>query len=590
MGVQFPFVSGLMFGATALILAAAAVAYRHDSVPGTRMFVVFMCCAALWAVTYGTQLLFTGLDVQLFWTNLQYPAGLFTCITFGIFVLHYTGREHRLTRTRLAVASVLPAVTSVAVWVPGYQWLVWREASLVRVNGFLIADITHGPLFAVAVAYSYLVVVGSLGLLGLTTLRTRQLYQKQTALITVAAFVPLVGGAVAYVLDITVIDYTPVGLAAFGVGVAVALSRYRLLDVHPVPRNRIIDQIETGVVVTDASDRIVDINPAATDVLSCSDPLGRELRDIGGIAAEMASMTAETTAEVSGDEDGTYFECTKSTLAAEGGFEDTHLYILTDVTERRQRQQTLEAKNDRLDSFAEVLSHDLRNPLSVAHGIADVARAEPAPEHFDRLDQAHDRMAEIIDDMLTLARSGDPVDDPTVVDLETVATDAWENVATEDAELTVEGTRTLEADTQRLKQLFENLFRNSVEHGRSRDGKAVSRDDENSQGEFSNHSTSPDSQARQDSVEHGATAKEPPVRIRVAPTESGFFVADDGPGIPVDQRDAVFRSGVSSAPGGTGVGLAIVKTVVDGHDWAIDVSDSEHGGARFDVETVVREM
>jgi nitrogen-specific signal transduction histidine kinase len=546
MAVQVPYVSVLMFGATGLILAAAAVARRHDSVPGSRAFVVFMSCAALWAVTYGIQLLSGDLDAQLFWTNFQYPAGLFTCVTFGVFVLRYTGRDHRLTRGRLAAASALPVLTSVAVWVPGYRWLVHREATLVAVDSFLVADITHGPLFDVAVVYSYLVVLGSLGLLGLTALRTRQLYQKQTALITVAAFVPLVGGAVAYVLDITVIDYTPVGLAAFGVGVAVALSRYQLLDVYPVPRNRIIDQIATGVVVTDASDRIVDINPAASAIVGGTDVIGRELDALGDTAAAMAAMDPGTTAEVTVD-DHTYFECTKSTLATEGGFGDTHFYILTDVTERRQRQQSLEAKNDRLDSFAEVISHDLRNPLSVAHGRAEVARAEPAPEHFDRIDAAHARMAEIIDDMLTLARSGDPVDAPDVVDIETVARDVWENVTTRDAQLTVEGTRELRADPQRLKQLFENLFRNSVEHG--------------------------------------STVADPSVRVRVGTTASGFFVADDGPGIPVDEREAVFRSGVSSGSDGTGIGLAIVQSVVDGHDWAIDVSESEDGGARFDVET-----
>jgi len=550
MAVQVPLVSVLMFGATALILSAAEIGRRHESASGARSFVVFMSCAALWAVTYGTQLLFTSLKAQLFWTNLQYPAGLFTCVTFGVFVLRYTGREHQLTRTRLVAGSLLPVVTSVTVWVPGYRWLVWREASLVTVNGFLVADITHGPLFNLAVVFSYLVVLGSLGLLGLTALRTRELYQKQTALIAVATLVPLVGGVVAYLLDFTVIDYTPLGLAVLGAGVAIALTRYRLLDVSPVPRNRIIDQIDTGVVVTDARSRVVDINPAAAAVLGISDGLGRELGDIGGIADEMASMAAETTTEVSDDD--SYFECTKSTLNGEGGRGDTHLYILTDVTERRRRQQTLEAKNDRLDSFAEVLSHDLRNPLSVAHGITDVARAEPAPEHFDRLNQAHGRMAEIIDDMLTLARSGDPVDDPVSVDLETVARGAWKNVTIADSELSVEGTSELTADPQRLRQLFENLFRNSVEHG--------------------------------------STQETPAVSVRVGPTASGFFVADDGTGIPVDERDEVFRSGVSSDSGGTGIGLAIVQSVVDGHDWAIEVSESERGGARFDVETVASEM
>jgi len=561
MAYQLSAVSLLMFGAATLMLISAAVAYQNRAVPGAVPFTVFISCSALWALTYGLQLLFTSLERQLFFDATTYPFGLFTCVTFGVFVVHYTGRDHRLTTPRLLAASALPALTSITVWLPDYEWLVREEAALVAVNGILVADISFGPLFNVAVAYSYLVVLGSLGLLGVTTLRTRQLYQKQTLLITVAAFVPLVGGAVAYVFGITVIDYTPVGLAVLGVGVAVALTRYQLLDVYPVPRNRIIAQIDTGIVVTDATDRIVDINPAATAIVGSADMIGRQLGDSGGPGAEMAAMAAGTTTEVS-DGESAYYECQKSTLDTEGGFGDTQLYILTDVTERRRRQDALEAKNDRLDSCAAVLSHDLRNPLSVADGTAELARTDPSDEHFDRIDRAHNRISEIIDDMLTLARSGDTVSDPGVVDLESVATDAWRNVATDGADLVVEETRQLRADPRRLKQLFENLFRNSVEHGSMSDR---------------TEST--------DGIGHTGPDEDATVSIRLGPTGAGFFLADDGPGIPVEERDAVFRSGVSSEEDGTGVGLSIVQTVVDGHDWEITATESESGGARFDIET-----
>jgi len=543
MAYQLPSVSLVMFGATVLMLVSAGVAYRNRAVPGAMPFAVFMGCATVWAATYGVQLVFRSLDVQLFWTNFQYPAGLFTCITFGVFVLHYTGRDHRLGRARLVAASVVPLVASAVVWIPGLRWLMWREATLVRVNGFYLADIDHGPLFDVAVAYSYLVVVGSLVLLGLTALRTRALYRKQTAIITITATVPLIGGAVAYGFEITVIDYTPVGLAVFGVGVVVALTRYQLLDVYPVPRNRIINQIDTGIVVTDRRDRVVDINPAAGQVLDRSAAVGVALSDMDSVAAtEMAAMATDTSTELRvGEEDPRYFACGKSRLASEGGFGETHLYLLTEVTERRRRQRALEAKNDRLDSFAEVLSHDLRNPLSVAAGSAELAREEPAPEHFDRLDDAHDRMDEIIDTMLTLSRSGQSVADPEVVDIETVVREAWSVIRAPDASLSVAGTADIAADPTRLQQLFENLFRNAIEHGGS------------------------------------------DVTVRVGVTETGFFVADDGPGIPEDQREAVFTPGTSSATDGTGMGLAIVRTVADGHEWSISVTESESGGARFDV-------
>jgi len=570
MAYQLPLVSVVMVAATVPMVASAAVGWRHRAVPGATAFVAFMCCGALWAGSYGVQLLFTSLEAQLLWTYPQYLGGLFTSLAFGVFALHYTGRDHYLTRPRLVALVTIPILTSVLVWIPSLRWVVRQDATMVTVRSFVIADIDSGPLFHVSVVYCYLVVLGGLALLGLTAVRTRRLYQKQAALITATALVPLMGGAVAYLFDFTIIDYTPVGLAVFGVGVAVALTRYRLLDVSPVPRNRIIDRVDTGIVVTDARGRVVDINPAATRVVGSTDVIGRRLGRIGGTAtAEMASMADGTTTELRlGDDDAVYFECTKSTLAAEGGFGDTHLYILTEVTARRRRQQALEAKNDRLDSFAEVLSHDLRNPLSVAAGSTELAREEPAPEHFDRVEQAHERMDEIIGHMLTLARSGQTVSDLDTLDLETVARESWSHVSTEDAVLTVEETTDIAADSKRLTQLFENLFRNCVEHGSE-----------------SNRTQS------DDAVEHGSASSrlepdhtEPGVSVRVGATEAGFFVADDGPGIPEDEREEIFTPGVSSTADGTGVGLAIVQTVADGHEWCVTVTESAAGGARFDIE------
>jgi signal transduction histidine kinase len=278
-------------------------------------------------------------------------------------------------------------------------------------------------------------------------------------------------------------------------------------------------------------------------LLGESDAIGRDLTTVGSAVGETvadlapgATMTLELPP---GEEQ--YFECTKSTLVASGGFGETYLYIFSDITEQRRRQLELEAKNERLDEFAAVISHDLRNPLSVAAGAAELAETDPDPAHFSRIHRAHDRMSEIIDGVLTLARSGRRVTDTEETDLATVAREAWSLVDTGAADLTVEGSMSLQADSQRLQQLFENLFRNAVEHG----GDGVS--------------------------------------VRVGSTAEGFFVADDGPGIPPDISDSLFSSGVSASPDGTGVGLAIVKAVVDGHGWAITAGASDAGGARFEI-------
>jgi len=119
-----------------------------------------------------------------------------------------------------------------------------------------------------------------------------------------------------------------------------------------------------------------------------------------------------------------------------------------------------------VDRVASVISHDLRNPLDVAKARLRAGRETGNDEHFDHVAQAHDRMERIIKDVLTLARSEDVIEPTSTIDLETAAETAWETVKTGDAELTFDDTLpTIVADRDRVDRLFENVFRNAVEHG-----------------------------------------------------------------------------------------------------------------------------
>lgn len=219
-----------------------------------------------------------------------------------------------------------------------------------------------------------------------------------------------------------------------------------------------------------------------------------------------------------------------------------------------------------VDRIASVISHDLRNPLDVAKAHLQAARETGDEEHFDELRQAHDRMERIIQDVLTLTRGESALNIIADVDPESVATDAWKTVSTEDASLTVEdGLPRMDADPDRLQRLFENLFRNAVKHGPER----------------------ANSQNREQRTEDTATqsaATDGTVHVTVGSTDGGFFVADDGTGIPAEERDRVFDPGYSMTEtgSGTGLGLTIVEQIADAHDWVISLTAGPAGGARFE--------
>ena len=129
------------------------------------------------------------------------------------------------------------------------------------------------------------------------------------------------------------------------------------------------------------------------------------------------------------------------------------------ISERKRRETELERKNERLEEFASIVSHDLRNPLTVAQGRLELAQGECDSEHLDDVENALERSQTLIDDLLTLAREGNRVSDIEAVDLGTITENCWRNVATGGATIMTETGRTVRADQSRLQQLLENLYR-----------------------------------------------------------------------------------------------------------------------------------
>ena len=215
--------------------------------------------------------------------------------------------------------------------------------------------------------------------------------------------------------------------------------------------------------------------------------------------------------------------------------------VARDLTERIDREAELRRQNKRLDEFANVLSHDLRNPLNVAQGRIDLVREECQSDHIRPVIDALDRMEHMIEDTLTLAREGDTVTTVDSITVSDIVDECWSMVDTEGATIVIQDEFTFQVDPSRVRHILENLFRNAVQHGGNE------------------------------------------VTVRIGLLENaGFYVEDDGPGIPTDQRGVVFEPGETSAKGGTGFGLTIVRRAAEAHGWDVSVTESDSGGARFE--------
>ena len=221
--------------------------------------------------------------------------------------------------------------------------------------------------------------------------------------------------------------------------------------------------------------------------------------------------------------------------------------VTRDVTDRRRRERQIAEQNERLETFAAMVSHDLQNPLSIASGNLELYRRTGDETRLERIDRALERMSGLTSDLLNLARQGGVVDDPTPVDLFDCATAALETSPLSSDQVDIsEALPTVLANTAQVRSLFENLFRNAADHAGS----------------------------------------DPQVWVEPLPDGSGFAVEDDGPGILDTDTESVFELGYSSKVNGTGLGLHILETIATAHGWEVSVTSGRTGGARFEIRGV----
>ena len=219
--------------------------------------------------------------------------------------------------------------------------------------------------------------------------------------------------------------------------------------------------------------------------------------------------------------------------------------------EMHEQLVELETMNQQRERLASVLAHDLRNPLQVANGQAKILQRENTDDSFEgeieALVQAIERIDNLTEDMTLLLQSDTPENERTEIHFEELVGDAWKTTsgAGDSSTLETEGIddMTICGVRDRLLRVFENLFRNAIVHGGT------------------------------------------PITIRVGALDDGFYVEDDGSGIPPEKREEVFTEGYSTreSESETGLGLSIIQNVIESHGWEITLTESDDNGARFEV-------
>jgi PAS domain S-box-containing protein len=536
---------------------------------------------------------------------LFYPVVIATTFSFLVFTVYFVGNEDWVTRRRLVALFGYASLMLVAGVTNSLHGLTYTFDGVV-VDGFTQLDYAFGPLFYAIIVPAYGATLAYITLLFQHFRRSRNVYRTMSFVLLVSLFL-LTVVSIPSLLQVSPLPHYmlfPYTYALLGTFLVLGTSSARFLrllplehllavfnpeyrgDTVPTARDFVMQELDTGIVVIGADNVVVDMNATAKEMLGAGRPIGKHVSEVvpteqilsesvTKAVMENEAMVRELTEEVwvETPRENRCYDIRVTELSEGGGGSAAHVALMHDITERKEREEELrdreeeltrqkadlqtqkaqlEHQNERLDKFAGIVSHDLRNPLNVARGriqftIEGLEALDDPPvdlEHPRVASNSMDRMEDIISDALTLARQGKAITETEQVALNRTVQTAWENVETKEASLdTCEPVR-IQSDEDRLLNVFENLFRNAVEHGRE------------------------------------------DVQIRVGLLDDGFYVEDDGPGIPDEEKDDVLEEGYTTASGGTGFGLAIVQDVIRAHGWDVEVTDSEDGGARFEVTGV----
>lgn len=538
--------------AVAVVLTSglAAFCFFRRSTRVANAFGGCMVAVLLWSVGASGRLLAPTEAIWYTWTLVMYVGVVTTAVLLLVFAALYTGHESLLTPARVGALFVLPATSMVLLATDPTHQLFFEAVREVPFGAGTAYTTVSGPWFWVHAAYSYVLLGIATALLARFAVGNHRVYRRQSAAVLAGAIIPwLVNVAYLFSLGVDLpVDPTPVGFAVGGCLLAYAVFGVGLTDVTPVARSRVVDAIEDAVFVVDRDGRLVDLNPAAAALVEDGhDPVGSPISSLLPDALLDPDDEAEP---VTLDGTERWYSVREISLDGAGS-----VLLVSEVTEQMRRRRQVLEQNRRLEEFTRVAAHDLRNPLNAISGYVELARETGDLSFLEQVDPAAERMETLVEDLLTLGREGRVVEETEPVELSEVVGAAWRHVDAEGVDIELVDDATVMADEPRLEQLLENLFRNCAEH--SRGGRPGDGTDE----------------CDGDGGE--------PVTVRVGTIPDGFYVADDGTGVPTERRADVFEYGYSTH-GGTGLGLPVVRSIAVAHGWEVSVTEGRDGGARFE--------
>lgn len=326
----------------------AGYAWQRRQIRGAKPFCLMMAALTIWLLSYSLEIITLDLTSRLIWSRMTFFGVTAVPVAWFLFSLDYTGRDKWLTRRNVALLFVIPLITLVSIWTDSYHHLFLKDALLDASQTIPKVQMVYGPAFFVHAAYAYSLLLLGIVLLGQAFFREKGVYKKQLGIILVGAVVPWIANAfyLFFLNTDAYFDPTPLVFFFSGLLFAWAIFGYQFIDITPIARTTVLEYMSDGMLVVDLQNRIVDINAAAADILSCeaSAVLGTSAAALlarwSDLVEQFADITSvHTEISVEGEEATYYFDLLISPLTDDRERPLGRLIILRDISERKQTEE-----------------------------------------------------------------------------------------------------------------------------------------------------------------------------------------------------------------------------------------------------------
>lgn len=549
----------LLSAVVSLLIAGVGVHYRECT--GSRSLAFLMLAIAWWSVISLIELGSTDLATKRLALKLMYPAIGVVPVVWLLFAIQYTGQTRLPTRKVLGGILLGPALMVLLAWTNQYHGLFWSSMELAFQGSLVVLATERGPAFWVWTAYAYVVMAVGTGLMLKLALFSGRVYRSQAIGLSLAALLPWTGNILYLTGVSSVFDLTKIGFVFSGVLLGGAIFRRQLLQVIPaareIARDEIVASMAEAVIVVDEQGTIVDLNPQAKDIMSASrsECIGQPLKDLlPSLAALRDAPTddppdrAELTISVDGEDRA--YEVRLTPLYRGYGTVTGQLLTLTDVTERKEREQRIDRQRQRLEVVNRVLRHDIRNDMQVILGTAEnLLMSQQDQPQVKRIKRKGEDIITLSEKARDLERFvGNGTAETTTVDISAVIADVVADLEQTypDAEFHVERPETAAVSAI---DLVDSALRNVLENAAEHNDQAV-----------------PEVAVtvRRDTDGHGDVIIE---------------IADNGPGLP-DREQEVIETGTETAlKHSSGLGLWIAYWTITNSGGAITFTENTPRGS-----------